>query len=124
MTIASDEAALGPKWSAGPTSPSEFFVPQRAIAGMQLRVPEERILEPLLLRKSKKRLDVRADVDFVLTFPEDGHERDRRNLLHERSVSKLGGPKLVRRPLFDGFVRRDDARLCGAVIAFPTDLLD
>src|SRR5205085_6828710 len=72
--VAGEEAALGPERAAGTTAAGELLDPQRAVVGMELAVPEKGILEPLLLAEAEQRLDVRADVDFVLALAQHRHE--------------------------------------------------
>jgi hypothetical protein len=84
-------------------------MPQLAVVRMKLRVPEERVFQPLFLRKSEQRLDVRADVNFVVTFAEDGHERNGGNLFDEGAVAELRGSEL----------RLAVEAPCGCVIELP-----
>src|SRR5207247_1421532 len=62
VSVAGEETALRTERTAGAAASREFFVPESAIVGMKLRVPEEGIFEPFLLRETEHRLDVRADV--------------------------------------------------------------
>src|SRR5262249_3741966 len=81
----------------GPPAPHtarELEVPHVAVVGMQLRVPEKWIFQPLLLAEPEQLLDVRTDVDLVLALPEHGHERDRWNLLDARAKAVLSGAQL------------------------------
>jgi hypothetical protein len=50
VAVAGDEPALGAERPAGATPARELVVPERAIVGVEPVVPEDRILEPLVLR--------------------------------------------------------------------------
>src|SRR5205823_10729493 len=80
----------GAERAAGATAARELRDPERAVVGMKLAIPEEGILEPLLLAEAEQRLNVRADVDLVLALAQHRHERHGGNLLDERSVTQLG----------------------------------
>src|SRR5205814_180890 len=118
-SVPGEEAALGPERPACPAAARELGDPELTVLGVKLAVPEEGILEPLLLAEPQQRLDVRADVDLVLALAEDGHERHRRNLFDERAVPDLGRPQARLRvgPL------RERGR--GAIVALgPRHVLD
>ncbi len=61
--------------------------PPLAVIRMDPVVPEERIVEPLLLGKPQQLLDLRADVKFRLRSVERGEKRDGWNLLDQRDIA-------------------------------------
>ena len=85
--VAGEEAALGAERAAGATAARELRDPERAVVGMKLAIPEEGILEPLLLAEAEQRLNVRADVDLVLALAQHRHERHGGDLLDQSSVA-------------------------------------
>jgi hypothetical protein len=123
-TIAGNKPALGTKGSPGPTAASKFLVPNGPVVRVQLRVPEERVLQPLFLTESEKRLDMRADVHLVLALAQDGHEGHCRNLFKKGSVSQLCGPELIDRTLLGGLLQRSGSGLRFVPVSFPTELID
>src|SRR6185312_9814609 len=62
--VAGEKPAFGSERTTSLAASRELLVPHRPIVGMELRVPEERVLEPFPLRESQQRLDMRADVNL------------------------------------------------------------
>src|SRR5207253_4009900 len=111
-----DPASLGEKTAYSPERASsraaarELAIPQLAIVGVELSEPEHRIAHPFLLREPEQRLDLRADVDVAETSLERSHERDRRDLFHQRAIAGLDDR---RRPRQAGIAPRPSAPTAG-----------
>src|SRR5262249_62117340 len=60
--IASDEAVDGAKGLGRRTGAGEVLMPAFAVFGVQLPMPQDRIVEPLLLREAEQVYDLRTDI--------------------------------------------------------------
>src|SRR3989454_1255165 len=85
-----EETAYRPERTSSRAAARELAIPQLAIVGVELPEPEHWIAHPFLLREPEQRLDLRADVDVAETSLERSHERDRRDLFHQRAIAGLG----------------------------------
>ena len=68
---------------------SGFHAPALFVVGMDLRIPANRILQPLFLRETEHGFDLRTDVGFADRLVEIGHEHDCGNLLDQGAVLRL-----------------------------------
>src|SRR5262245_11333986 len=59
-----------------------FYVPPLLIIGVDLAIPSDGIVEPLILRKSKCRLDVGTDVCLADSSIKKNHEDNRGDLFN------------------------------------------
>jgi hypothetical protein len=61
---------------------------------MYLPVPADWVIQPLFLRETQRRFDLRTDVGFTEGTVKVGDEDHRRNLIHQDAVHLLatGGP--------------------------------
>ncbi len=73
-----------------------ILAPALFLVRMDLVVPADRIFQPLLLRESQRRFDLRADIRFADAAIQIRHEHDRRHLLEERAVSRLEDRGVIR----------------------------
>ena len=64
--VAGQEAVLGAEMPPRGAGLRELGVPADAVVGVELPVPEDRVLQPFLLREAQQRLDLGADVQLVV----------------------------------------------------------
>lgn len=87
VAVAGKHAIAGTDGLAGHQNFGRFHVAAVFVVGMDLLIPEDRILQPFVARKSEGNLDVRADIGSPQALIEVGGEDHRRNLLHQRAVA-------------------------------------
>ena len=63
--VPGEEAILRAERDAGEDRLGELRLPAVAVVGVELLVPEDRVLQPLLLREPEDRLDLGADVELL-----------------------------------------------------------
>src|SRR5437868_3495064 len=84
----------------------ELHVPTLAVLRMELPVPQHGVLQPFLLGKTQKLLDLRAYIQLVETFIEGRQEGYGWDLFDEGAVARLRLAEL-------GLGRRNRTPLCG-----------
>ena len=93
--IPGEEAIFGAEMLAHGAGLRELGMPAIAVVGVELPVPEDRVLQPFFLGEAQQRLDLRADVQLVVSVLESGHERDGRKLLDQGAIAGLGPADLL-----------------------------
>ena len=88
--ISRPEAVLGAEGLPEGAGHRELGMPALAVVGMEARVPKDGVFQPFFLREPEHRLDLRADIELVAAAVQCGHEGDRRDLLHERTIPDSG----------------------------------
>ena len=83
---------LGPEIGPGGAGAGKFLDPALAVFGMQLVIPQDRIIEPFGLGESEHRFDLRTDVELLPRFIEAGHEGHDRELFHQRPITQVRLP--------------------------------
>jgi len=74
---------------AGQKNTGRFHAPTIFVVGVNLLIPTHRIVEPLFLFETERRLDLRADVSLALAAVEVGHENHGWYLLNQGAVLGL-----------------------------------
>ncbi len=92
--VAGQKTVLGSERRSSGTGPRELGMPAQLIVRVQLAVPQHGIFQPLFLGETEQPLDLWADVKFIDSFIERGHEGDGRELLDQRAIARLGFEQL------------------------------
>ncbi len=79
----------GPQRFARKKQLSRFHAPSLLVVGMDLLIPADGVLQPLLLRETQDSFNLRADVSLAHPLVQVGHEYNRGNLLYQRPVFRL-----------------------------------
>ena len=62
--VSRDDTVGGSQWFAGQKHFRRFHAPSRFVVRMNLLIPPHRVFQPFALRKTKRRLNLRADIGF------------------------------------------------------------
>src|ERR1700685_3461037 len=86
VPVPRDDPVRRSQWLYGQKHLGRFYAPALLIVRMNVLVPADRVLQPLVGRKPKRILDLRTYVGFTAALVEIGHEDNGRDLIQQCAI--------------------------------------